>query len=137
MIDTLEANRGKAGDLDISEIIERNLIEGQDLNSKLQYPLPRLSTKKQGTTNQEQGTKNKERGTTNSEQSPHRQLANSPARQFALMTMHRPSNVDKKEVLTPLFRFLADEVTQDMPLIWPIHPRTQGRLKEFGLWKKP
>lgn len=52
------------------------------------------------------------------------------------MTMHRPSNVDEKEVLTPLLRFLADEVTEDMPLIWPIHPRAQGRLKEFGLWEE-
>ncbi len=50
--------------------------------------------------------------------------------------MHRPSNVDEKEVLTSLFRFLADEVTKDMPLIWPIHPRTQGRLKEYGLWEE-
>ena len=55
---------------------------------------------------------------------------------FALLTMHRPSNVDKKEVLKPIIDFLANEVTKDMPVIWPIHPRTQNRLKEFGLWDK-
>ena len=56
------------------------------------------------------------------------------SRKFALMTMHRPSNVDYKDVLEPIIRFLLDEVTSDMPLIWPIHPRTQKQLKEFGLW---
>lgn len=55
---------------------------------------------------------------------------------FALMTMHRPSNVDSKEVLEPLFNFLTDEVAMDMPLIWAIHPRTQKMLKGFGLWEK-
>jgi len=54
---------------------------------------------------------------------------------FALMTLHRPSNVDKKEVLEPLVHFLANEVTQEMNLIWAVHPRTQNRLKEFGLWE--
>jgi UDP-N-acetylglucosamine 2-epimerase (non-hydrolysing) len=53
---------------------------------------------------------------------------------FALLTMHRPSNVDKKEVLEPLIRFLLDEVTRDMHLIWPIHPRAQKQLKDFDLW---
>ena len=48
--------------------------------------------------------------------------------------MHRPSNVDRIEILQPIIKFLAEEVTQDMHLIWPIHPRTQNRLKEFGLW---
>ncbi len=58
------------------------------------------------------------------------------ANSYAVMTMHRPSNVDEKEILTPLFRFLSDEVTSDMPLIWPIHPRTQKMLKTFGLWEE-
>ena len=61
---------------------------------------------------------------------------NSPTSHFALMTMHRPSNVDKKEILEPIIRFLLDEVSLDMPIIWPIHPRTQNQLKQFGLWDK-
>lgn len=52
------------------------------------------------------------------------------------MTMHRPSNVDYPHVLRPLITFLCQEVTQEMPLIWPIHPRTEKRLQEFGLWDK-
>ena len=61
---------------------------------------------------------------------------NSPTSHFALMTMHRPSNVDKKEILEPIIRFLLDEVSLDMPIIWPIHPRTQNQLKQFGLWDR-
>ena len=52
------------------------------------------------------------------------------------MTMHRPSNVDEKQILEPLFNFLNDQVANDMPLIWPIHPRSQNRIQEFGLWEK-
>ena len=61
---------------------------------------------------------------------------NSPTSHFALMTMHRPSNVDKKEILEPIIRFLLDEVSLDMPTIWPIHPRTQNQLQTFGLWNE-
>jgi UDP-N-acetylglucosamine 2-epimerase (non-hydrolysing) len=53
---------------------------------------------------------------------------------YALMTMHRPSNVDHPDVLRPLIHFLCEEVAKEMPLIWPIHPRSQKRLQEFGLW---
>ena len=53
---------------------------------------------------------------------------------YAVITMHRPSNVDHPHVLRPLITFLCQVVTQDMPLIWPIHPRAEKRLQEFGLW---
>jgi UDP-N-acetylglucosamine 2-epimerase (non-hydrolysing) len=55
---------------------------------------------------------------------------------YALMTMHRPSNVDHKEVLVPLVNFLIEEVSSKMPLIWPIHPRAIKQMKDFGLWEK-
>ncbi len=55
---------------------------------------------------------------------------------FALMTMHRPSNVDKKEILEPIIDFLLNEVSEDQDLIWPIHPRTSAKLRKFGLWDK-
>lgn len=55
---------------------------------------------------------------------------------FAVMTLHRPSNVDSKEVLQPLMRFLMDEVTKDFTLIWPIHPRTRKQLVNFGLYNE-
>ena len=53
---------------------------------------------------------------------------------FAVMTMHRPSNVDDKRVLKPLVDFLTGEVAADMPLLWPIHPRARKQLEAFGLW---
>lgn len=55
---------------------------------------------------------------------------------FALITLHRPSNVDNKEVLEPLIRFLLDEVSKDIPILWPIHPRTRKQLEYFGLWEE-
>lgn len=53
---------------------------------------------------------------------------------FSVMTLHRPSNVDEPEVIERLMRFIAEEVAPDLPLVWPIHPRTLKNLKRFGLW---
>jgi len=60
-------------------------------------------------------------------------LSNSIDHDFAIMTLHRPSNVDSKEVLEPIVRFMIDEVCPGMPLIWTIHPRTRKMLENFGL----
>lgn len=56
--------------------------------------------------------------------------------QFGVVTLHRPSNVDKEEVLQPIIRFLLDEVTKNLTLIWPIHPRTKKQLQNFGLFEE-
>lgn len=56
--------------------------------------------------------------------------------QFAVCTLHRPSNVDQKEILEAILDFFVDEVAKDMPVIWAIHPRTQKMLQSFGLWEK-
>lgn len=53
---------------------------------------------------------------------------------YAVMTLHRPSNVDQREVFEPLVKFLLHEVTRDMNLLWPIHPRARKKLVEFNLW---
>jgi len=55
---------------------------------------------------------------------------------YAVMTLHRPSNVDHREIFTALVNFLTDEVSADMPLLWPIHPRARKQLELFGLWEK-
>jgi len=55
---------------------------------------------------------------------------------FALMTLHRPSNVDRNEVLTAIVDFILNDVVQKIPLIWSIHPRTRKQLQKFGLWEK-
>jgi UDP-N-acetylglucosamine 2-epimerase (non-hydrolysing) len=53
----------------------------------------------------------------------------------ASMTMHRPSNVDHKEVLVPLTQFLLNEVCKELPLVWSVHPRAKKMLEQFGLWE--
>lgn len=50
---------------------------------------------------------------------------------FALVTLHRPSNVDEPEVLRGILESL-NEISQTMPVIFPIHPRTAKRIREFG-----
>ena len=61
-------------------------------------------------------------------------LSNSPG--YALMTMHRPSNVDDQKILKSLTEFLMEKVAPILPIIWPMHPRSEMRLKEFGIWNK-
>jgi UDP-N-acetylglucosamine 2-epimerase (non-hydrolysing) len=55
-------------------------------------------------------------------------------REFALVTLHRPSNVDNFDSISALINFLLEEIAVVMPLIWPIHPRTRKKLEEFNLW---
>lgn len=51
---------------------------------------------------------------------------------YGVVTLHRPSNVDVPENLEPLLRSLC-EISTDMPLVFPIHPRTLSRVQDFGL----
>lgn len=53
--------------------------------------------------------------------------------EYGYVTLHRPSNVDSKEVLAEILSAL-DAVQKQLPLAFPVHPRTQARLKEFGYW---
>lgn len=53
--------------------------------------------------------------------------------QYALMTMHRPGNVDTLSGLEQLLDIIA-ELTRELKLIFPIHPRTLNRFKEFNLY---
>lgn len=51
---------------------------------------------------------------------------------YAVVTLHRPSNVDIRETLAGILAGLA-EISEDMPVIFPIHPRTQKNIETFGL----
>lgn len=51
---------------------------------------------------------------------------------FALVTLHRPGNVDDPDVLAEIIAGLT-EVSEDLPVLFPVHPRTRSRLKEFGI----
>ncbi len=56
--------------------------------------------------------------------------------EFAVLTMHRPSNVDEKVVLEGIVDFVIDDIASVMPLVWTLHPRTEKQLKKFCLWDK-
>src|SRR5438477_3835342 len=53
-------------------------------------------------------------------------------RQYALVTLHRPSNVDDPKVLRPILESL-EEISQTMPVLFPIHPRTHKHVRDCGL----
>lgn len=56
-------------------------------------------------------------------------LAGTP---FGVVTLHRPSNVDSRESLTGLVDVLT-RVSEFLPLVFAVHPRTRKKLQEFGL----
>lgn len=54
---------------------------------------------------------------------------------YAVMTLHRPSNVDNKHVLEDLVNLIINDLSKEIPIIWAIHPRTQKQLQLFNLWE--
>jgi UDP-N-acetylglucosamine 2-epimerase (non-hydrolysing) len=56
-------------------------------------------------------------------------------KQYGLVTLHRPSNVDGHENLAHILEALTT-VQQQLPLIFPVHPRTRKMLQSFGLEEK-
>ena len=55
---------------------------------------------------------------------------------YALLTLHRPSNVDNRDVFQNILTGLEDLV-KECPVVFPVHPRTQGRIREFGFEFQP
>ena len=51
---------------------------------------------------------------------------------FALVTLHRPSNVDDSERLAKLVAELQ-KVSHSLPILFPVHPRTRVKFEEAGL----
>lgn len=56
-------------------------------------------------------------------------------KQYGVVTLHRPSNVDDRATLTTLVDELQ-KVAERLPLVFPIHPRTRKNLQEFGLYER-
>ncbi len=50
--------------------------------------------------------------------------------QYAVVTLHRPSNVDDPARLLPLMRML-EEVAAELPVVLPVHPRTRQKLEGY------
>lgn len=55
---------------------------------------------------------------------------------FAVLTLHRPSNVDSTENLAELLGAI-DAIAVEVPVIFPVHPRTQQRLTQAGIRHRP
>jgi UDP-N-acetylglucosamine 2-epimerase (non-hydrolysing) len=53
-------------------------------------------------------------------------------RSYALLTLHRPSNVDESATLEHIMRTLG-EIQTELPIVFPVHPRTRQRLEAAGL----
>jgi len=51
---------------------------------------------------------------------------------YAVLTLHRPSNVDDRDTFRSILAAVA-RVSSEMPVVFPVHPRTRNRLREFGL----
>lgn len=59
-------------------------------------------------------------------------VSQSDFKKYAILTFHRPNNVDDKGTLLSLIEAL-NEIPENVKLLFPIHPRTYKNIKEFGL----
>lgn len=50
---------------------------------------------------------------------------------YALLTLHRPSNVDDPRAFAPILEAL-EEIARKVPVLFPVHPRSRRRITEFG-----
>jgi len=53
-------------------------------------------------------------------------------KRYAVLTLHRPSNVDNRPILEGILRAL-NKISEKIPIIFPAHPRTISRIKNFKL----
>src|SRR5579863_6538657 len=51
---------------------------------------------------------------------------------YALVTLHRPSNVDDSASLRSILKSLLD-VNEQLEVVFPVHPRTRQRIEQFGI----
>lgn len=57
-------------------------------------------------------------------------------KKYGVVTLHRPSNVDHAETLRGIMTGL-EAVARELPLIFPVHPRTRANLARFGIATPP
>lgn len=51
---------------------------------------------------------------------------------FAVLTLHRPSNVDNRAALESIFDAI-NKIAEKLPIVLPVHPRTRGKLEEMNI----
>lgn len=54
---------------------------------------------------------------------------------YAVVTLHRPSNVDNEAVFSGVLSALI-QVSGRIPVVFPVHPRTRARIEDFGFSEK-
>jgi UDP-N-acetylglucosamine 2-epimerase (non-hydrolysing) len=59
-----------------------------------------------------------------------------PAGAYALVTLHRPSNVDQPEGLARIWAVLR-QLALHLPMVFPVHPRTRAQLERIGALAAP
>jgi UDP-N-acetylglucosamine 2-epimerase (non-hydrolysing) len=50
---------------------------------------------------------------------------------YALLTLHRPSNVDDPTIIKPLLAII-NKISHRLPVLFPVHPRTRERMNQLG-----
>jgi UDP-N-acetylglucosamine 2-epimerase (non-hydrolysing) len=55
---------------------------------------------------------------------------------YGVLTLHRPSNVDEPGALSPIVEALG-VISSELPVVFPVHPRTRQRLESFGVRMPP
>ena len=55
--------------------------------------------------------------------------------EYVLVTVHRAENTDTVKRLSSIVKALI-ELSKSVDVVFPVHPRTAGRLKQYGLWEK-
>jgi UDP-N-acetylglucosamine 2-epimerase (non-hydrolysing) len=55
-----------------------------------------------------------------------------PVKPYALLTLHRPANVDNRDAFLDILEGI-DDLAKQYVVVFPAHPRTQKRIKDFGL----
>src|SRR4029077_17097877 len=61
-----------------------------------------------------------------------RQKMNGLPPRYALVTLHRPSNVDDTKTLRNILESLL-QIPKDLDVVFPVHPRTRQRIGELGI----
>ena len=56
-------------------------------------------------------------------------------RDYAVLTLHRPSNVDGKDAFVRILDAL-EEISRRLPIVFPAHPRTRKMIEELGLFDR-
>jgi UDP-N-acetylglucosamine 2-epimerase (non-hydrolysing) len=55
-------------------------------------------------------------------------------RDYAVVTLHRPSNVDQRSIFRGIIEALI-RIARELPVFFPVHPRTAKQIREFGFDK--